>query len=59
MGLPTEKPREEVGVKDIFRRKLMRSRLKWAGHMERMEEEWLMKRVDVLRVEDKMRRGRP
>ena len=29
----------------------MRSRLMWAGHVERMEGERLMKRVDVLRVE--------
>ena len=29
----------------------MRSRLMWAGHVERMEGERLTKRVDVLRVE--------
>ena len=33
--------REEVGVKERFRRKLVRSQLKWAGHMERMEGERL------------------
>ena len=26
--------REEVGVKDSVKRKLLRSRLKWAGHVE-------------------------
>ena len=35
----------------------MRSWLKWAGHVERMEGVRLMKRVDALRVE--CRRGRP
>ena len=34
-----EELREEVGVKESFRRKLVRSRLKWAGHVERMEGE--------------------
>ena len=28
--------RVEVGVKDSFQNKLVRSRLKWAGHVERM-----------------------
>ena len=32
-----EELREEVGVKESLRRKLVRSRLKWAGHVERME----------------------
>ena len=35
--------REEVGVKESFRGKLVRSWLKWAGHNERMEEEMLTK----------------
>ena len=38
--------------------KLARSRLKWAGHVERMEGEWLTKRADALRVEGRRRRGR-
>ena len=42
---------EEAGVS--FRRKLVRSWLKWVGHVER-----LMKRVDALTVESR-RRGRP
>ena len=43
--------REEVGVKESFRRKLVKRRLKWAGHVERMVGESLTKRVDSLRVE--------
>ena len=39
----------EVG--ESFRRKSMRSRLKWAGHVEQMEEEWLLKRADALRAD--------
>ena len=36
----------------------MRSRLKWAGHVERMEGEQLPKRADALGVEGRRRRGR-
>ena len=46
-----EELREEVGVKEGFRRKLVRSQLKLAGHVEQIEGEGLMKRAD--------RRGRP
>ena len=35
----------------------MRSWLKWAGHVERMEEERLMKKAVALRMEGR-RRGR-
>ena len=38
-------------------KKLVRSWLQWAGHVETVEGEWWMKRVDALRVEG--RRGRP
>ena len=54
-----EELREEVGVRESLMRKLVRSRLKWAGHVERMEGEWLMKRAHALRVEGRRRRGRP
>ena len=37
----------------------MRSRLKWAGHVERMEGVRLTTRTDALRVEGRRRRGRP
>ena len=45
-------------MKESFRRKLVKSQLKWAGHVERMEGERLMKRADALRVEGRRRRGR-
>ena len=45
-------------MKEIFKKKLVRSRLKWAGHVERMGDETLAKRSDVQRVEEKRRRGR-
>ena len=35
----------------------MRSRQKWAGHMDRIEEELLTKRADALRVEGRMGRA--
>ena len=35
----------EVGVKDSFKKTLVRSRLKWAGHVERMGDEKLAKRL--------------
>ena len=52
-----EKLREEVGYESLTR-KLVRSQLKRAGHVERMKGERLMKRADVLRLEGRRRRGR-
>ena len=49
--------RERVRERERVTRKLVRSRLKWAGHVERMEGVRLTKRTDSLRVEG--RRGRP
>ena len=37
----------------------MRSRLQWAGHVERMADDRLPKRAAELRVEGRRRRGRP
>ena len=37
----------------------MRSRLQWAGHVERMADDRLPKRVAQLRQQGKRRRGRP
>ena len=34
-----QEPKEEVGVRENLTRKLVRNRLKWAGHVERMEGE--------------------
>ena len=50
---------EEVGVKESLRKKLVRSWIKWAEHMDRMEGEGLTKRADMLRVKGRRRRGRP
>ena len=36
-GLRMEELREEVGVRESLTRKLVRSRLKWDGHVESME----------------------
>ena len=46
-----EEPREEVGVRESLTRKLVRGRLKWTGHVERMEGVRLTKRADALGVE--------
>ena len=37
----------------------MRSRLQWAGHVERMADERLPKRATELREQGRRRRGRP
>ena len=51
--------REEDDERESLTRKLVRSRLKWAGQVERMEGVRLTKRADALRVEGGIRRGRP
>ena len=53
-----EELREEVGVKESLTRKLVRSQLKWAGHVERMEGVRLTKEADALGVEDRRKRVR-
>jgi len=47
----------EVGVKENVKKKFKRSM--WAGHVGKMGDEKLAKRVDALKVERKWRRGRP
>ena len=49
---------EEIDAKESFIRKLAGRRMKWAGHLEGMNNERLMKRADALRGEGKMTRGR-
>ena len=39
--------RVEVGVKDSFKKKLVRNGLRWAGHVDRMGDEKLATRADV------------
>ena len=50
--------RVAVGVKERFKKKLVRDRFKWAGHMARMGDENLTKRADAQKLEGKRRRGR-
>ena len=42
--------RVEVGMKERFKTKLVRSMLKWAGHEERMGVEKLAKRSEAQKV---------
>ena len=47
--------RVDVGVKESYKEKLMRSRLKWARHVESMGDEELAERADAQKVEGKRR----
>ena len=49
----------EIGVKESVKKKLVMSRLKWAGHMERMADEKLAKRSDAQKGEGKRWRVSP
>ena len=52
--------REETGVQRSLRERLVRSRLQWAGHVERMpEDDRLPKRAAELHAQGSRRRGRP
>ena len=51
--------RVEVGVKESFKTKLARSRVPWAGHVDRMGDDYLAKRADARKVDWNRRRGRP
>ena len=48
--------REETGVQRSLTERLVRSRLRWAGNVERMADDRL---PAELREEDRRRRGRP
>ena len=50
--------REETGVQRSLTETLVRSRLQWAGHVERMADERLPKRAAELREQGRRRRGR-
>ena len=50
--------REETGVQRSLTERLARSRLQWAGHVERMADDRLPKRAAELREQGR-RRGRP
>ena len=48
----------EVREKKSIKKKLVRSRLKCAGHVDRMADERLVKRADVQKMKGEMMRGR-
>ena len=51
--------REETGVQRSLTERLVRSRLQWAGHVERMADDRIPKRAAELREQGRRRRGRP
>ena len=51
--------REETGVQRSLTERLVRSRLQWAGHVERMADDRLSKRAAELCEQGRRRRGRP
>ena len=51
--------RVETGVQRSLTERLVRSRLQWAGHVERMADDRLHKRAAELREDGRRRRGRP
>ena len=51
--------REETRVQRSLTERLVRSRLQWAGHVERMADDRLPKRAAGLRRQGRRRRGRP
>jgi len=57
-GIPNGLLRDRTGVKDIENH-LGETRLKWLGHLERMDETNLVERVGEERVSGHMKRGRP
>ena len=48
-----------MGVKRSLTERLARSRLEWAGHVERMADDRLPNRAAQLREQGRRRRGRP
>ena len=51
--------REEVGNKDRIVGKIVKSRMKWAGHMIRMKDDKLPKRAETKKQEGSRKQGRP
>ena len=51
--------REETGVQRSLTERLVRSRVQWAGHVERMADDRLPKRAAEFREQGRRRRGRP
>ena len=50
--------REETGVQRSSTERMVRSRLQWTGHVERMADDRLPKRAAELREKGRRRRGR-
>ena len=46
-------------AEELDKERLLRSRLQWAGHVERMADDRLPKRAAELREQGRMKRGRP
>ena len=51
--------REEVGTKACIVGRIVKSRMKWAGHMVRVKEDTLPKRAETKKQEGSRKRGRP
>ena len=51
--------REKVGTKACIVGRIVKSRMKWAGHMVRMKEDKLPKRAETKNQEGSRKRGRP
>ena len=55
----TKDLREEVGTKACIVGRIVKSRMKWAGHMVRMKEDKLPKRAETKKQEGSRKWGRP
>ena len=51
--------REEIGVQVSLTGRLVKCRMRWAGHLVRMGEERIAKRADRLSEQGRRKRGRP
>ena len=51
--------REGIGVQMSLTGRLVKCRMRWAGHLVRMGKERMAKRVDGLREQGRRKRGRP
>ena len=51
--------REEIGVQMSLTARVVKCRLRWAGHLVRMEEEGKAKRAEKLRDQGRRKRCRP
>ena len=51
--------REEVGIQKCLMGRLVKSRMKWAGHVERMKEDRLPRMAYIHQERGKRKRGRP